>query len=247
MGEGLLTLGVDTTTELRSVALLGGGRLLSESASGLREGGSAALLSDIDGVLRAGGVALRDVGLFAAAIGPGSFTGLRAGLATLKGLALTTGRPAVGVPTLHAIAYGARPARRLFALIPAGRGEVFAQLLGVTKEGFVTEHEGPTHVPPARLLLSAGGLGGGLKWVGGGAVKFRDLIRQGAEAAGADFLVSDNAGEPADDAWVLSEAVGALAKCVAELARESYSKGEGRAASGLQALYVRPSDAELKG
>src|SRR5919202_1006228 len=101
--KGLLTLGVDTSTERRSVALLRGGRVLAESSSGLREGGSANLLADIDRVLASAGVRLKEVELYAAAVGPGSFTGLRSGLATVKGLALTTGRPAVGVQTLHAL------------------------------------------------------------------------------------------------------------------------------------------------
>ena len=133
---GLLALGVDTSTERRSVAVVRGGRLLAQSVNELREGGSASLLSDIERALSSASVRLVDVGLFAAAVGPGSFTGLRAGLATVKGLALVLAKPAVGVPTLHAIAYGARPAERVVALIPAGRGEVFAQLLSVSAEGF---------------------------------------------------------------------------------------------------------------
>ena len=244
--ESLLTLGVDTSTEVRSVALLQGGRVLNESASGLREGGSANLLADIDRVLVAASVSLKEVELFAAAVGPGSFTGLRSGLATVKGLALTTGKHAVGVPTLHAIAYGARPTRRVMALIPAGRGEVFAQLLGVNAEGVLTEYESPTHLPPARLVEKALQLGGGLKWVGGGALKFRELIRQGAEAAGFDFVDAGAGVETASDAWALADVEAALAGSIAVLARSAYAAGEGTGALGLDAIYVRPSDAELK-
>lgn len=245
--ERLLTLGVDTSTELRSVVLLRGSQVLAQSSSGLREGGSANLLADIVGVLASASVSLKEVGLFASALGPGSFTGLRAGLATVKGLALTTGRPAVGVPTLHAIAYGARPARRVLALIPAGRGEVFAQLLSVTAEGFLKEQEPPAHLPPARLIERLAGLGGGLKWVGSGALKFRELIERGAEAAGLDFVADGGGIETSADAWVLSHVEGALAKSVAEMARAAYAVGEGPGAPGLDAIYVRPSDAELKG
>jgi tRNA threonylcarbamoyladenosine biosynthesis protein TsaB len=245
--ESLLTLGVDTSTERRSVVLHGGGRVLSASESGLREGGSAGLLADVERVLASASHGLRDVGLFAAAAGPGSFTGLRSGLATVKGLALTLGRPAVGVPTLHAVAYGARPARRVMALIPAGRGEVFAQLLGVSAEGLVSELESPTHVPPERLLERVAQLGGGLKWAGGGAFKFQEQIRLAAEAAGIEFAVSDAATDAADDAWVLAPETKALAESVALLALARV-KGEGIwDAESLGAIYVRPSDAELKG
>ena len=245
MEQGLLTLGVDTSTERRSVALVRGGRVLAESSSGLREGGSASLLADIDRVLHTAGVGLREVGLYAAAVGPGSFTGLRSGLATVKGLALTSGRPAVGVQTLHALAYGVRPARRVVALIPAGRGEVFAQLLSVSAEGAVEELEGPTHLPPARLSEDLARLVGGLKWAGGGALKYLELIREGARAAGIEFAENEDAGVEGRGGWVVSHAEDALARSVAEMASAAHAVGA--RARGLDAVYVRPSDAELKG
>jgi tRNA threonylcarbamoyladenosine biosynthesis protein TsaB len=228
--KSLLTLGVDTSTERRSVALVREGRVLAESSSGLREGGSASLLSDIDRVLVSADVSLKEVGLYAAAVGPGSFTGLRAGLATVKGLALTTGRPAVGVQTLHALAYSVRPAARVVSLIPAGRGEVFAQLLSVSAEGVVKELEEPTHLPPALLLERMAARGGGLKWTGGGALKFLDLIREKAASEGLE--------------WAVEPAAEALAATVAEMAHASHAGGAETA--GLTAVYVRPSDAELK-
>lgn len=224
-----------------------GGRLLSASTSELREGGSAGLLADIDRVLASASCGLGDVGLFAAAVGPGSFTGLRSGLSTVKGLALTLSKPAVGVPTLHAVAYGARPARRAVALIPAGRGEVFAQPLGLCAEGVLTELEAPTHVPPARLFGSVARLGGGVKWVGKGADKYRDLISQAAEDAGIDFRDAGDGSDAADDAWVLVPAAEALAETVATLALARFCGGEVGDAGSLGAIYVRPSDAELKG
>lgn len=222
-----------------------GGHVLAESSNALREGGSANLLADIDRVLASAGVKLGEVELYAAAVGPGSFTGLRAGLATVKGLALTTGRPAVGVQTLHALAYCVRPAPRVLALIPAGRGEVFAQLLSASVEGIVTELESPTHVPPARLLERVAGLGGGLKWTGGGALKFLELIRERAEVAGIDFAEREAGGVAEVGGWVYAPAVDALAKSVAEMAQTAHAEGAG--AEGLVAVYVRPSDAELKG
>ena len=243
--RGLLTLGVDTSTERRSVALLRGGRVLAEASSGLREGGSANLLADIDRVLGAAGVSLREVGLYAAAVGPGSFTGLRSGLATVKGLALTTRKPTVGVPTLHALAYCVRPAERGVSLIPAGRGEVFAQLLSVSAEGVVNELESPTHLPPARLLELTAGLGGGLKWTGGGALKFLEMIREKAESAGIAFAGPGAAGAAGGGGWSVTPAEEALAASVAEMATAAHASGSGT--EGLTAVYVRPSDAELKG
>jgi tRNA threonylcarbamoyladenosine biosynthesis protein TsaB len=245
--EGLLTLGVDTSTELRSVVLVRGAQLLACVSGGLREGGSANLLADIDRVLTSASLSLKEVELFASTVGPGSFTGLRSGLATVKGLALTTGKPAVGVPTLHAVAYGVRPASRALALIPAGRGEVFAQLLSLTAEGVVKEQEAPTHMSPERLVEKAVRLGGGLKWVGGGAVKFRGLIEQGAAAAGLRFVAQEASGEVPPDAWAFAEGEAALAEGVVALARTAYYSKGAEGSTGLDAIYVRPSDAELKG
>ena len=247
MEEGQLTLGVDTSTEKRSVALLRGARVISASESELREGGSAGLLADVDRVLASASVGLKEVGLFAAAVGPGSFTGLRSGLATVKGLAMTLGKPTWGVPTLHAVAYGARPARRVVSLIPAGRGEVFAQLLSVSEEGDVTEIESPTHLPPALLCERVARLGGGVKWIGSGAVKFQELIRQAAKSAGIEFKDSSAGGETEEGVWALAPASEALAETVALLARARVAAGGAGEAGALGAIYVRPSDAELKG
>jgi tRNA threonylcarbamoyladenosine biosynthesis protein TsaB len=243
--KGVLTLGVDTSTERRSVVLFGGGRVLAECSSGLREGGSANLLADIDRVLGSAGVKLKEVGLYGAAVGPGSFTGLRSGLATVKGLSLTTAKPAVGVQTLHALAYCVRPAPRVVSLIPAGRGEVFAQLLSVSTEGRVTELEEPAHLPPALLLERMAALGGGLKWTGGGALKFLETIRERAVSAGIEFHSPGENGAAEGDGWVVAPALEALAGSVAEMAFKAYATGADTA--GLAAVYVRPSDAELKG
>jgi tRNA threonylcarbamoyladenosine biosynthesis protein TsaB len=246
--EELLTLGVDTSTEKRSVVLMRGRRTLSQCVNELREGGSSSLLSDIERVLASASVGLKEVELFAAAVGPGSFTGLRAGLATLKGLSVVLSKPVVGIPTLQAIAYGARPGKRILALIPAGRGEVFAQMLGVDEAGRVTELEAPAHIQPARLIEKMAGGGGGVKWAGGGAFKFIELIREGAEAAGIELNAeADDSEDAAEGVWLLSPLEEALARNVAALALNEESVGGMSSAENLSAIYVRPSDAELKG
>jgi tRNA threonylcarbamoyladenosine biosynthesis protein TsaB len=210
------------------------------------DGGSANVLGDIERALREASFELDEVGLFAAAAGPGSFTGLRAGIATLKALALTFDKPVVGVQTLHAIAHAARPAERLVALIPAGRGEVFAQVLSVNAEGEVEERVQPSHVPPARLIEQVASLGGAAKWVGGGAQKFMEMIRDGAVAAGFEFREVEDEGYVAGEGeWVVAPLRGALAVSVAAIARAKFSRGESEGAEGLRAIYVRPSDAEL--
>jgi len=243
---GPLTLGIDTATERRSVVVLSGARLLAARSNELREAGAASILSEIDEALKGAGLAVRDIELYAAAAGPGSFTGLRSGLATLKALSVTLRRPAAGVPTLHAVAYDARPAAGLVALIPAGRGEVFAQFLSVSAAGEVRELSPPAHVAPARLLERAREFGGGLKWAGGGALKHQDAIREAAAGRGLTFVERVGEGlDAAQDAWALAPPVGTLARSVALLAQARLRRGEALGADDLRPLYVRPSDAEL--
>jgi tRNA threonylcarbamoyladenosine biosynthesis protein TsaB len=242
----MLTLSVETATERRSVALLRGAHVLSLCEREPRDGGGAAVLADIDRALAEASISVKDVELFAAASGPGSFTGLRAGLATVKALAATLGKPAVGVPTLHALAHAARPARNLYALLPAGRGEVFAQLLRVSSEGEVEELSEPAHVPPAKLLESISAEGG-VKFAGGGAYKFEELLREKAEALGLKFEELTDAREEArEGVWALAPPIDSLAAHVGALALSRYAAGERGGADELRAIYVRPSDAELK-
>jgi tRNA threonylcarbamoyladenosine biosynthesis protein TsaB len=243
----LLTLSVETATLKRSAAVVRGTELLAERVSDLREGVAAAgVLEEIDRALAEARVRLEEVELFAAALGPGSFTGLRSGLATLKALAVTLERPLVGVPTLHALAHAARPSERVVASIPAGRGEVFAQLLSVREDGVVEELSGPSHIAPARLVENLKGVGGGVKWVGGGAFKYAELIGEAARASGLKFRETEDAGDtPAGDEWLLARTRAGLAAEVAALGQQKFLReGAGRA-DELRALYVRPSDAEI--
>jgi tRNA threonylcarbamoyladenosine biosynthesis protein TsaB len=244
-GRGPLTLALDTATAARSVALVRGASVLAALARAPREAAASTVLLDIDEALRAAGTELREVELFAAATGPGSFTGIRAGLATLKALAAAAGRPAVGVPTLEAVAHAARPAARLLALLPAGRGELFAQLLSAPAAGTVTRLGPAEHIAPAALLEKAAALGGGLKWACWCAPEFAAGVSGAGRAAGLSVRVSEAVSEEAAGGeWLITEACGALAVAVASLAllRVDDAAGPG----GLSPLYVRPSDAELK-
>ncbi len=241
-----LILSVDTATAVRSVAVVGRGETLSLVRDDARRQGSSAVLSDVDEALRRAGVALSDVELFAVAAGPGSFTGLRAGLATVKAFAATLGRPAVAVPTLHAVAHAARPARRLIALIPAGRGEFFAQLLSVTEGGDVEESGRAAHVAPRKILEIAAGLEGPLTWAGQGAHALGDEIRAAAASLGVDFTdAGDDAGGSGARVWSLAPHAGEIATHVASLALKEYVRGRAGSAEELKAIYVRASDAEL--
>src|SRR5207248_11729364 len=107
-----LILAIETATRAGSVSLVCGQEIISSIAGDANSSHSSDLIQNIEAVLEAAGRELTDVAVFAAAHGPGSFTGLRIGLATIKALAVSTGRKCVGVSTLAAIARAAGDSRR---------------------------------------------------------------------------------------------------------------------------------------
>src|SRR5213082_272067 len=98
----MLILAFDTATEIATSALVADGEVLGERVSR-----AATLLEDVDALLRQGGARPDDVDALAVGIGPGSFTGVRIGLAVARGLALVLDVPVAGVSTLAALAAGA--------------------------------------------------------------------------------------------------------------------------------------------
>lgn len=119
-----LILAIDTTHELGSFALLRGEELLEEVALAAPDGFAHVLYQSIASLLDRHAVRVADIDCFAAASGPGSFTGVRVGLACIKGLAEAVGKPAVGVSNFQALAsLGQGPLRA--AVIDARRGEIY--------------------------------------------------------------------------------------------------------------------------
>lgn len=119
-------LGIDTATSLASVGLADGARVVAERSE--RVGGyhAVALLPLIGEVLAAAGLAPDDLDLVAVSIGPGSFTGVRVGLSTGKGLALAAGLRLIGVPTLEALACAAGVGELpVCPALDAKKGEVY--------------------------------------------------------------------------------------------------------------------------
>jgi tRNA threonylcarbamoyladenosine biosynthesis protein TsaB len=153
----MLILAFDTATDVATSALVDDGEVLGERTSR-----AATVLEDIDALLRRAGAHTREVGALAVGTGPGSFTGVRVGLATARGLALALGVPVAGVTTLAALEAGAPGA---LPVIDARRGEVFV----LDGEPRVLA---PAEVDPQGRLC-----------VGNGAVRYRSLL----EAAGAEI------------------------------------------------------------
>ena len=243
---------------MRSVAVCAGARVLAQVVGNLRSAQTANLLGDIDAALAQAGLRLAEIELLACARGPGSFTGLRAGLATMKAFAATLNKPLVGVPTLHAIAHTAGVAPHIVAALPAGRGELFAQLLAGAADGMIRELNEPAHLPPHVLVERALNWPTPLSWAGKGAQARAELIAETAQRAGIEWRVEANqdsaeerGAEQRSDrisgarVWTLARPVGAYAAAVAALAWREYRAGRALSAEELRALYVRLSDAEL--
>ncbi len=123
-----LILAIDTATRAGSVALARGAQLLHLQPGDQESSHSVDLIENVEVTLNTIGAKLTEVELFAAASGPGSFTGLRIGIATIKSFAVSVGKQCVGVPTLAAIAHAAGTAGYCCAYQSGGRcGKIWIQ------------------------------------------------------------------------------------------------------------------------
>jgi tRNA threonylcarbamoyladenosine biosynthesis protein TsaB len=245
-GEEALILGIETATRAGSISVSRGRSLLSARTGEATRSHSTDLLDLIREALAEAGHSIRDVELFAVALGPGSFTGLRIGIATAKSLASTLERKVIGVPTLHAVALSAGLCERVVALLPAGRGELFAQSFSVAEPYSVSPLDEPRHIAPAALLEKFRGARK-VRWAGEGAHAQQEKIRALATQEGIAFTEGGVEHErDSVEGWALSALPENLAAYVSLLALEKERLGEASAPEDIQAIYVRPSDAELK-
>lgn len=150
----MLILAFDTATGVATTALVRDGEVLGERVSA-----ASRLLADADELLRAAGLGQDDLTHVAVGTGPGSFTGIRIGLAAARGLAFSLQLPVAGVSTLAALAEGAPGA---VPVIDAKRREVFVLADGA-----------PQVVSPPALELPAG-----TTCIGDGAVRYRQILEE---------------------------------------------------------------------
>lgn len=207
---------------------------------------SNSLLSDINTALEGAGLTIQDVNLFACTSGPGSFTGLRIGIATLKALAATLDRPCAGIPTLKAVAHSGGVSTATVALLPAGRGELFAQMFSVSEDQTVTELDSAAHLSPQRLIEKYVTLKNAL-WAGPGAHQHSAFLADSAGRLGIVFAkdLIESTEPDRDNIWRLALSETNLARHAAALALQLFNCGKVQSAQSIQAIYVRPSDAEL--
>jgi tRNA threonylcarbamoyladenosine biosynthesis protein TsaB len=240
-----LILAIETATRAGSVTLAHGARVLASVSGDVSSSHSTDLIQNIATILHQAEKALRQVDVFAGAAGPGSFTGLRIGLATVKSLAVSMDQKCIGVSTLAAIAVAAGNSDRTVALLPAGRGEVFAQMFAVCPEA-VEPLDAATHITPQRLLAKYGN-DPQVRWAGEGAHLQLEMLRKEAAARGVNFEpYPDEPRAAQSNGWTLAPRQDKLAEAVAKLALREWRAGKLIDPENLRANYLRPSDAELK-
>jgi len=219
-------LAVDTATRVCSVAVVENKVLLAELTVNHGHTHSTHLIPMIEVLLSQCRMAVHELDGFAVTIGPGSFTGLRIGLSTIKGLAFSLAKPAAGVSALDALAYQFPCARGpICPMIDARKGEVYAA--GYTFQNGVLNQNWPAMAVSPEHVVTA--MSDACLYVGNGARLYRDQI---VELAGscAGFA-------PAGQDDIRAATVGILGA-------QQLSQGQPTPLSQLNPWYIRPSDAE---
>ncbi len=220
-------LAVDTSSFSGSVALCEGERLIAETLLNVRSTHSEKLLKQIDLLLQEAGWSLPELDLLVAVTGPGSFTGLRIGIATIKGLAQVFEKPVVGISSLQMLAMNLPLCPHpICVFLDARKKEVYSQIFHWSKEGPVAEGEAQV-LPPERILRQ---LQGRVALVGDGVPVYSKLITE---------ILADRALLP------IPSAHQPRASQAGWLAAKQYQTGQVIAAADLLPGYIRPSDAEL--
>lgn len=222
-----ILLAIDTSTPAGSVAVTCGEQVLGELSLKGEGTHTDYLLPSIKCLLKALSLAIADLDALAVVLGPGSFTGLRVGMATAKGLALAAGIPVIGVSSLQTLACQVPfPRYPVCALLDARKKEVYAGLFQ-WDAGKPVALGAEVVVPPERLLEQ---LDGDTLFVGNGASAYRTMIVRhlGARAHFAPLVLESP-----------------RAACAATLALESFRSGETVPLANLVPYYIRASEAEI--
>lgn len=225
----MITLGMDTSADMVSAALVQDGLLLGESAARSKHKHSEVLLPMADALLRHCGLNIGGVDRIAVTNGPGSFTGVRIAAATAKGMAQAKGLPCAGVSTLHAMAALGNEALAAATGIPvfccamdARRAQVYAALFeaGQGMPARLSEDEA---LPVSELEQRLEALGRPVFFLGDGAQLCYDTMQKRPDW------------QLAPQAWRTQRAYGAILAA---------KEDDYRPAGELQVLYLRPSQAE---
>ncbi len=222
-------LALDTSSKTVGVALLQDRDVLVETFFNLGINASLLLMPAIEKVLRDAELSVEGIDLWACTLGPGSFTGLRIGISTVKGLALATGRPVVGVSTLKALAFNGIQADRLLCpMMDAQRGQVYTALYRPEPD-FCLQRIGEERLVGLDAFLPT--IDEKVLFLGDGAITYRERIQEmlpGRSSFAAPHLHA-----------VRASAVGLLGM-------GQYERGEVLDLLTFAPQYLRLSEAEVK-
>ncbi len=222
-------LGIDTSTSCGSIGLIDDDSVISEYLLNIPVTHSERLLSSIEHVLKQGACPIEDLDGWAISLGPGSFTGLRIGVSTIKGLAFATQKPVAGVPTLDALASQISPTPYLICpILDARKGEVYTAFYRYEERNSLKRNSAYQAISPEDLINRTEEktifLGSGVKTYGG---YLRNAIPTLAT------FVSDPLNLP-------------HGSVIARLGLERLRRNEALDLSTFTPIYVRASEAEIK-
>lgn len=240
-GDAPLILALDTSSKATSIALSRGDQILVNFGARLDERRSARLWAEIEFLMGEADIALKDVDLFAVCTGPGGFTGLRVGIAAIKGLAQATGRFVIGITSLEAAAFAALPASRVCSMVNAYKGEAYSQLFDFDEDGVPVAESEPV-VGRSLEVVERVTEFDEIVFAGDGVEESLDAISQ----VGGSRFNFDERGLSASSGWIARSVRNFPAIDIARLAFLKYKRGEAVGPQELKACYVRKAEAEVK-
>ncbi len=219
-------LAIDTATEVGAIGLSENGKPVAEISFATREAHSSRLLPAVNSLLVVNQWTLEEIDGFGVSLGPGSFTGLRVGLATIKGLALALEKPVVGLNSLEALAHPLCPSpANIVSLIGSQRGRVYVEVFR-SGNRYLETVQPLEEVALGQLLDRSGEK---LIWIGPGVLKYREEIAE--RGKNKTWSLTSNYHSPRGFA-------------VAELAHREFERNQRLDLFSAQPVYVKPLEAE---
>jgi tRNA threonylcarbamoyladenosine biosynthesis protein TsaB len=220
-------LSIETSTKVGSVAIMEDEHLIAEYILNVVSTHSERLLPSIDQILKDSQLTVRDIEGFAVSLGPGSFTGLRIGISTVKGLALAAEKGVVGVPTLDVLAHNLMFTRLLVCpLLDARKGEVYTALYQGDGSGRLEKLTPDLAIKPEELLTR---IKEPVIFLGDGVEAYRDKLRSGQDNC---LFAPAYLNQP-------------RASVLASLGLEKFRRGHIFKEDEIQPLYCRLAEAEI--
>ena len=229
MGIKMKILSIETSANVASAAVTQDDRLIAEYTVNNKKTHSETLMPIIDTVLKNAGLDITDIDLIAVSEGPGSFTGLRIGISTAKGISHAANIPLVGISTLKSLAYNMPYCDYIISpVMDARRAQVYNALYE-WEDGKLTQIEAPRAISLEELLEELNSFDKKAVFAGDGVFVHRDTISK---------VLGDKA------VFAPSSAAIQRASALADIARAEFENGRTKNCFELTPIYLRKSQAE---